>query len=158
MILKKRKTSDQQWQWPWRRGVDAAPRASEDRWRDEDSVGLKSISGEHRWLWDRDNFNIPRAESLRTLLWDQRQWTRPFIIKRLPRNVELEFWELQQREISNWGGKNIALVTKSANLWITMGSMKTSSVILLVSNLLLYLHGKRILFVTKFAFDHPSSD
>jgi len=34
-------------------------------------------------------------------LWDQRQWTRPFIIKRLPRNVELEFWELQQREISN---------------------------------------------------------
>ena len=38
-----------------------------------------------------------------------------------------------------------------------MGSVKTSSVILLVSNLLLYLHGKRMLFVTKFAFDHPSS-
>jgi len=57
-------------------------------------VGLKSISGEHRWLWDQDNFNIPRAESLRTLLWDQRHWARHFIIKRLPRNIELEFREL----------------------------------------------------------------
>jgi len=39
---------------------------------------------------------IPRAESSRTLLWDQGHWTRPFIIKRLPRNIELEFRELQR--------------------------------------------------------------
>ena len=129
-----------------------------DRWRDEDSVGLKSISGEHGWLWDGGTISTdPKSRIFKNSVVGSETLDKTFHYQETSKKHRARVQGASEREISNWGGK-ILNWWRKVRICESPWDQSKLPRLYFWWVICCFLHGKRILFVTKFAFDHPPSD
>ena len=73
-----------------------------DRWRDEDSVGLKSISGEHGWLWDGGTISTdPKSRIFKNSVVGSETLDKTFDYQETSKKHRARVQGASEREISN---------------------------------------------------------